>query len=112
MGIQEGDQQMLFCFNATEVFRIAIEIKDRCVAFYEKAQGVIQNSEANQLFENLVREKTEHKVRIENLKAKGLLGPGRPRPGPTRPQQLQERIQRPRHDGTRMGRPVTSFSIS
>jgi rubrerythrin len=65
---------MLFCFNATEVFRIAIEIKDRCVAFYEKAQGVIQDSEVKQLFENLVREETEHKAKIENLKAKMPVG--------------------------------------
>ncbi len=61
---------MLFCFNATEVFRIAMEIKDRCVAFYEKAQGVIQDSEVKQLFGALAREETEHKARIENLKAR------------------------------------------
>jgi rubrerythrin len=61
---------MLFCFNATEVFRIAMEIKDRCVAFYEEAQGVIQDSEVKQLFENLAGEEMEHKARIEKLKAK------------------------------------------
>ncbi len=61
---------MLFCFNATEVFRIALEIKDRCMAFYEKAQGVIQDSEVRELFETLVREEREHKAKIESLKAK------------------------------------------
>lgn len=61
---------MLFCFNATEVFRIALEIKDRCMAYYEKAQGVIQDSEVRELFETLVREEREHKAKIESLKAK------------------------------------------
>ena len=60
----------MFCFNATEVFRIALEIKDRCMAFYEKAQGVIQDSEVRELFETLVREEREHKAKIESLKAK------------------------------------------
>ncbi len=60
---------MLFCFNATEVFGIAIEIKERCAAFYEKAQTVIQEPEVRQLFQNLVREEMEHKARIEGLKA-------------------------------------------
>lgn len=46
---------MLFCFNATEVFRVAMEIKDRCAAFYEKAQEMIQSSEVKGLFANLVR---------------------------------------------------------
>ena len=61
---------MLYCFNATEVFRIATEIKDRCIAFYQKAQGVIQDSAVRSLFESLVREETEHKAKIESLKAK------------------------------------------
>lgn len=61
---------MLFCFNATEVFRIAIEIKERCVAFYKKAQGVIQDADVEQLFANLVREEMEHKSKIESLKAR------------------------------------------
>ncbi len=61
---------MLFCFNATEVFRIALEIKDRCMAFYEKAQDVIQDSDVKQLFANLVREEMEHKGKIENLMAR------------------------------------------
>jgi rubrerythrin len=60
---------MLFCFNATEVFGIAMEIKDRCAAFYEKAQGVIQDPEVKQLFGTLAREETEHKAKIEKLKA-------------------------------------------
>ena len=60
---------MLFCFNATEVFRIAIEIKERCAAFYEKGQTVIPDPEVKQLFENLVREEMEHKAKIESLKA-------------------------------------------
>lgn len=61
---------MLFCFNAAEVFGIATEIKDRCIAFYQKAQGVIEDSAVKSLFESLVREETEHKVKIESLRAK------------------------------------------
>jgi rubrerythrin len=76
---------MLFCFNATEVFRIASEIKDRCVAFYEKAQDVIQDAEVKQLFGALAREETEHKARIESLQAK--VPPGGWTPGVSDPEQ-------------------------
>ena len=60
---------MLFCFNAAEVFQIATEIKERCVAFYEKAQSLIEDSELRGLFQNLAREEREHKAKIERLKA-------------------------------------------
>lgn len=61
---------MLFCFNASEVFRIAVEIKENCMTFYEKAQRVIKDPEVKKLFEDLVREEMEHKTKIESLKGK------------------------------------------
>jgi rubrerythrin len=61
---------MLYCFNASEVFRIAIEIKENCIAFYEKAQGVTKDPEVKKLFEDLVQEETEHKTRIESMNEK------------------------------------------
>lgn len=61
---------MLFCFNAAEVFQIAVEIKERCAAYYEKAQGAIEDPQIKRLFERLAQEETEHKAKIESLKAK------------------------------------------
>lgn len=61
---------MLFCFNAAEVFQLAAEIKERCAAFYAKAQTAIENPEVRELFRSLAREETEHKAKIESLRAK------------------------------------------
>jgi rubrerythrin len=61
---------MLYCFNASEVFQIAIEIKKNCIAFYEKAQRVTIEPEVKKLFEDLVQEETEHKSKVESLKGK------------------------------------------
>jgi rubrerythrin len=61
---------MLYCFNAVEVFQVAIEIKENGRAFYEKAQKMIQDPEVRKLFADLAREEVEHKNRIGNLKAR------------------------------------------
>ena len=60
---------MIFCFNAAEVFQVAIEIKENGRAFYEKAQDMIQDPEVQKLFADLTREEVEHKNRIGSLKA-------------------------------------------
>ena len=48
---------MIFCFNAAEVFQVAIEIKENGRAFYEKAQNIIQDPEVQELFVDLARKK-------------------------------------------------------
>jgi rubrerythrin len=60
---------MLFCFNAAEVFQIAIEIEENGKAFYEKAQKIIQDAEVKALFADLATQEVEHKKRFEMLKA-------------------------------------------
>jgi rubrerythrin len=59
---------MIFCFNADEVFRIAIEIEENGKAFYEKAQSVIKDPEVRQLFADLALEEVEHKRKFESLR--------------------------------------------
>jgi rubrerythrin len=61
---------MIFCFNAAEVFQVAIEIKENGRAFYEKAQNIIQDPEVQKLFADLAQEEVEHMNRIGSLKAR------------------------------------------
>jgi rubrerythrin len=61
---------MLYCFNAAEVFQVAMEIKENGRAFYEKAQEMIQDPEVRKLFADLAREEVEHKNKIGSLKAR------------------------------------------
>ncbi|MEN6441596.1 MAG: ferritin family protein [Syntrophobacter sp.] len=60
---------MIFCFNAAEVFQVAIEIKENSRAFYEKAQNMIHDPDVQKLFADLARDELEHKGGIESLKA-------------------------------------------
>jgi len=60
---------MLFCFNAAEVFQIAIEIEENGKAFYDKAQKLIQDAGVKALFADLATQEVEHKKRFEALKA-------------------------------------------
>jgi rubrerythrin len=60
---------MLFCFNAAEVFQIAINIEENGKAFYDQAQKLIQDAEVKALFADLATQEVEHKKRFENLKA-------------------------------------------
>ena len=61
---------MLFCFNASEVFQIAVQIKENCKGFYEKAQSIIEDPSVKKLFSDLTLEEVEHKRKIEDLKGK------------------------------------------
>lgn len=61
---------MIFCFNAAEVFQVAIEIEKNGKAFYEKAQSMIEDAEVRQLFADLARQEVEHERRFAELKAK------------------------------------------
>ena len=61
---------MLFAFNAQEVFQIAIEIEENGKAFYEKAQGRVEDAEVREIFKDLALQEVQHKKRFEELKAK------------------------------------------
>jgi len=61
---------MLYCFNASEVFRIAVEIKGSCIAFYEKARKVTKDPEVKKLFEELAREEEEHRAKLQKMSEK------------------------------------------
>ena len=60
---------MLFCFNAAEVFQIAIDIEDNGKTFYDKAQKLITDAGVKALFADLATQEVEHKKRFEALKA-------------------------------------------
>jgi rubrerythrin len=60
---------MFFAFNAQEVFQIAMEIEENGRAFYEKAQGRIDDEEVKAIFKDLAIQEVEHKKRFEELKA-------------------------------------------
>ncbi|NSW87136.1 MAG: ferritin family protein [Syntrophobacteraceae bacterium] len=60
---------MIFCFNAGEVFRIAVQIEENGKAFYEKAQSVIEDAEVKKLFADLALEEVEHKKKFQDLMA-------------------------------------------
>jgi rubrerythrin len=60
---------MMFCFNAAEIFQIAIEIEENGKVFYEKAQSRFEDPEVKSLFQELGLEEVEHKKKFQNLKA-------------------------------------------
>lgn len=59
---------MIFCFNAAEVFRIAIAIEENGKAFYEKARNAIEDPEVRNLFADLAQEEIGHRTRFEEMK--------------------------------------------
>ncbi len=58
---------MIFCFNAGEVFQVAIAIEENGLAFYEKACQLVSDPEIKELFAALARDEVEHKRRFEVL---------------------------------------------
>ncbi|MBP8645569.1 MAG: ferritin family protein [Syntrophobacteraceae bacterium] len=69
---------MLFCFNAAEVFQIAVEIEENGRTFYEKAQALVDDPEVKKLFSDLALEEISHKKKFEEFKAQlpsGLAAP-------------------------------------
>lgn len=61
---------MIFCFNAGDLFRIAVEMKENAITFYEKARGDIQDPEVAKLFADLARDEQEHKSKLLEMSAK------------------------------------------
>ena len=65
---------MIYCFNAAEVFQLALEIKENGRAFYEQAQKKIQDPEIRKQFAELAQEELEHMNKIKRLKADSPMG--------------------------------------
>ncbi len=63
------EQDMLFGFNAAEVFDIAIRIEENGKSFYTKAADRVDNPEVKALFQQLAREEETHKAKFLELKA-------------------------------------------
>jgi len=60
---------MLFGFNASEVFQIAIEIEKNGKVFYDKAKEMVYNPDVKQLFHDLGLEEMKHLEKFTELKA-------------------------------------------
>lgn len=59
---------MIFCFNAGEVFDVAIKIEKNGISFYEKAQKAIDDPDVKELFKALAGDGLDHKKRFDELK--------------------------------------------
>jgi len=60
---------MIFSFNAAEIFKVAIDIEENGRNFYLRAQEMVQDPEAKELFQDLARQEVEHKKKFEALRA-------------------------------------------
>lgn len=60
---------MIYCFNAAEVFQLAVEIKENGRAFYEQASNKVQDPELRKQFAELAKEELEHIHKIKRLMA-------------------------------------------
>lgn len=58
---------MLFCFNAGEIVRVAIEIEKNGFSFYERAAKAVSDPALRELFTALARDETHHLQRFEAL---------------------------------------------
>jgi rubrerythrin len=67
--MQKEFHNMIFNFNAAEVFQVAIKIEENGKKFYDQAVKVIDDPAVKKLFEELALQELEHKKRFENLKA-------------------------------------------
>jgi len=58
---------MIFCFNAGEIFQVAVEIEKNGQAFYEQAYKAVDDPEVKDLFTALARDEISHQKRFESL---------------------------------------------
>jgi rubrerythrin len=61
---------MIFCFNAGEVFQIAVDIKENAITFYEKAGKAVDDADVKKLFAALAEEEKEHRRKLLEMRAK------------------------------------------
>jgi rubrerythrin len=60
---------MLFCFNAGEIFQLAVDIEKNGISFYREVQLATEDPEMKALFSFLESEEVEHKKRFEEFLA-------------------------------------------
>ena len=60
---------MIYGFNASEVFQIAIDIEENGRRFYEKAVGLSDDHEVNTVFAALAQEEAEHLEKFKDLRS-------------------------------------------
>jgi rubrerythrin len=60
---------VIYGFNASEVFQIAIDIEENGRRFYEKAMGLSDDHEVKTIFAALAREEAEHLEKFKDLKS-------------------------------------------
>ena len=60
---------MIYGFNASEVFQIAIDIEENGRRFYEKAMGLSDDHEVKAFFAALAQEEAEHLERFKELRS-------------------------------------------
>jgi rubrerythrin len=60
---------MIYGFNASELFQVAIDIEENGRRFYEKAKDLIKSPEVKSLFAMLAKEEVAHKALFASLKA-------------------------------------------
>ena len=60
---------MIYGFNASEVFQIAIDIEENGRRFYEKAMGFSDDHEVKAFFAALAQEEAEHLERFKELRS-------------------------------------------
>jgi rubrerythrin len=60
---------VIYGFNASEVFQIAIDIEENGRRFYEKAMGLSDDHDVNTVFAALAQEEAEHLEKFKDLKS-------------------------------------------
>jgi rubrerythrin len=60
---------MMFNFNASEVFDIAIKIEENGKQFYDRSREIIKDPEVQKLFAELAQEEIKHKEKFTTLKS-------------------------------------------
>ena len=60
---------MSYGFNASEVFRIAVQIEENGRRFYEEGRKIVDDPSIRALFEDLAIQEVEHKKKFETLMA-------------------------------------------
>ena len=60
---------MVFNFNATEVFDIAIKIEENGKRFYDRGREIVKDPEVQKLFAELSVEEIKHKEKFTTLKS-------------------------------------------
>ena len=61
---------MILGFNADEVFRVAIEIENNGILFYQKAYEFLQDENLKQVFLELKDKEEKHRTAFQDMRAR------------------------------------------